>query len=314
MFDTGSSKSLIMRFPIDHRLTNRLQSIVDSGREKFGRIGLRELSLLAALSIVIGGVWIFVKVSEEVSDGNLHVFDHAIMMSLRVDGVPSRPVGAQWFPEAARDITALVSYSIVILVTVLVIGFLLLRRWVSEALLWFFTITWGGILSQVLKTVFQRERPDFAFHLTNVSTFSFPSGHAIFATLVYIPMGALLARSLSRRCSKIYCLFVGVLLAMLVGLTRIYLGVHFPSDVLAGWVAGSSWAMLCWIIWQCIQRRGKLCGRDSRLLGFRDASDQKCCVSERKAINPLHLYFGPNTDETVVFNRSKVTTSRSGTQ
>lgn len=339
-----------MRFRIDHRLTKRLQSIVDCGREQFGRVGLREFSLLAALSVVIGGFWIFVEVAEEVTDGGAHVFDHAIMMSLRVDGVPSKPVGPQLLPEAARVITALGSYSIVILATVLVIGFLLLQRRVAEALLVFFTISGGGILSHVLKTVFQRERPDCAFHLTDVSMFSFPSGHSMLATVVYITLGALLARSLSHRCSKMYCLWGGVFLAMLVGLTRIYLGVHFPTDVLAGWAAGASWAMLCWIVWQCLQRRRKLCGCVSHLLGFHDASDQKCSILERKAIkahlsgyaaipsckrhhptkpqatstelhatspipiSPNGLYSGLNTVERRRFEKSKVTTSRAEPQ
>ncbi len=206
----------------------------------------------------IGGGWAFVEVAEEVTDGGAHVFDHAIMMSLRVNGVPSKPAGPVWLPEAARDITALGSYSIVILATVFVIGFLLLQHRSAEALLVFVTISGGGILSQVLKSVFQRERPDQALHLTDVSTLSFPSGHSLLSSVVYITLGALLARSVAHRRSKIFCLWAGVVIAMLVGLTRVYLGVHFPTDVLAGWAAGASWAMFCWIVAICLQRRGKL--------------------------------------------------------
>ena len=242
-------------------------------RKKIGRFGLREFALLAALSVVFGGIWIFVEVAEEVSEGAAHLVDHAIMMSLRVDGVPSIPAGPEWLPEAARDITALGSDSIVILATVFVIGFLLLQERRAEALLVIVTITGGGILSQVLKSVFQRERPDHAFHLIDVSTHSFPSGHSMLSSVTYITLGALLARSVSHRRSKIYCLWVGVFLAVLVGLTRVYLGVHFPSDVLAGWAAGASWAMLCWITALYLQRRGKLHGHDnSPILGSREAS------------------------------------------
>ncbi len=230
-------------------------------REKFGRLGLREFALLSAFSVVIGGIWIFVEVAQEVTDGGAHHFDHAIMMSLRIDAVPPQPAGPQWLPEAARDITALGSYSIVILATVFVIGFLLLQRRSGEALLVLVTVTGGGILSQVLKSVFQRERPDPALHLTDVSTLSFPSGHSMLASVVYITLGALLARSVAHRNSKMYCLWVGVVLAMLVGLTRVYLGVHFPTDVLAGWAAGASWAMICWIVAISLQQRGSLIGR-----------------------------------------------------
>ena len=248
------------------------RSLVEYGREQFGRLGLQEFALLAAFSVAIGGIWIFFEVADEVAEGESHHFDRAIMMSLRVNGVPSEPAGPQWLPEAARDITALGSYSIVILATAFVLGFLLLQRRFAEALLVLVTISGGGILSQVLKSVFERERPDRAFHLTEVSTLSFPSGHSMVSSVVYITLGALLARSLAHRRSKMYCLWVGVVLAVLVGLTRVYLGVHFPTDVLAGWAAGASWAMFCWIVAICLKRRG-LYRRNSPLLSSHEASN-----------------------------------------
>lgn len=235
-----------------------METIGQIGRRVFGWRGWREFQLLAAITAVVGGIWIFAAIAEEVLEGDAHHFDNRVMMALRVDGDPSHPVGQSWLPEAARDVTALGSYSIVTLVTVLVVGFLLLQGMRGEALLVLVVVSGGGLLSQVLKSLFQRERPAIGFRLEDVSTLSFPSGHSMLSSIVYITLGALLARTLSRRNSRIYCFCVGLLLAGLVGLTRVYLGVHFPTDVLAGWAAGTAWAMLCWIAMTLLQRRGTL--------------------------------------------------------
>ena len=91
---------------------------------------------------------------------------------------------------------------------------------------------------------------------TPVYTASFPSGHATGSAAAYLTMGALLARFQRQRRLKIYLMSVAVLLTLMIGVSRLYLGVHWPTDVLAGWTLGSCWALMCWTIARQLQRRG----------------------------------------------------------
>ena len=90
---------------------------------------------------------------------------------------------------------------------------------------------------------------------------SFPSGHAMTSAAVYLTLGALLMRVADRRATKIYCMTCAMFLAGLVGVTRVYLGVHYPTDVLAGWLVGLSWALFCWLVERAIERGAASNGR-----------------------------------------------------
>jgi undecaprenyl-diphosphatase len=119
--------------------------------------------------------------------------------------------------------------------------------------------TVGGILlNDVLKGLFGRPRPDTALHLTEVRSLSFPSGHAMESAIIYLTLAALMARLVQGRTLRLYVLAVAALVTLLVGLSRVYLGVHYPSDVLAGWTAGLAWALLCWTTASYLQRRGSV--------------------------------------------------------
>jgi undecaprenyl-diphosphatase len=122
----------------------------------------------------------------------------------------------------------------------------------------FFTLaaTIGGtFVSLLLKNLFDRPRPEIVPHLSHVMTSSFPSGHSMLAAVVYLTLGSLLAAVMPTRGLKVYVLAVAVLLTIFVGLSRIYLGVHYPTDVLAGWLAGLTWALVCWLAARWLQRR-----------------------------------------------------------
>jgi len=114
------------------------------------------------------------------------------------------------------------------------------------------------LLSGILKLGVDRPRPDLVPHLVEEYTASFPSGHAMLSAVVYLMLGGLLSRVEGPRCIKIYVLSVSLILTFLVGLSRIYLGVHWPTDVLAGWCAGATWAVLCWRVALALQRRGEI--------------------------------------------------------
>ena len=183
-----------------------------------------------------------------------------MLLAFRNPGDLSDPIGPAWLQIMFRDITSLGGPTVVTLIAVAVSGFLLIDGKRFAALLMLASVGGGALLSSVLKLGIDRPRPDLVAHLVEVSTASFPSGHAMLSAVIYLTLGALLSRVEAPRRVKIYVLAVAVFLTFLVGLSRIYLGVHWPTDVLAGWCAGSAWAMLCWRIALALQRAGEVEG------------------------------------------------------
>lgn len=217
--------------------------------------GLLEAAVLISLLAIVGSVWIFVEVADEVHEGGSKAFDEWVLRSLRAaDG--TSPVGPAWLVQASRDLTALGSATVITVVTVIAAGFLALRRKWGAFCLVIVSIMGGGIVSTLLKRVFDRPRPDVSLRLAEVSSLSFPSGHSMLSAVTYFTLAALLARTTSDRLVKVYFLASAVLLAVAIGGTRIYLGVHYPTDVLAGWCAGMAWALLCSLVARRLQRAG----------------------------------------------------------
>lgn len=216
----------------------------------------REFILLLVVAGICTSVWVFAQVVDEVLEGELHQLEQRVMLSLRAPEDPTRPIGPWWVSVAAQDVTSLGGIAVLTVMIVLVLGFLLLERMYHAALLVLIS-TGGGLgLSTLLKSSFARERPDVVPHLTEVMTMSFPSGHSMLSSVVYLTLGALLARTVSRRRVKIYFIHAAFFLSFVIGVSRIYLGVHYPTDVLAGWSAGTAWALLCWLVAYWLQRRG----------------------------------------------------------
>lgn len=225
------------------------------------RIARRDRSELALL---VGGVLLLVlivvisKLASEVFEGETQQFDKQILAALRDPADPSRPIGPQWLLSAALDITALGSATVLGLSVLAVTGYLLLQGMWRTGVFVFLASFGGWFINGALKELFQRPRPDVVPHLREVMTMSFPSGHALTSAVVYLTLGALLMRIADRRLVKLYCMLVAAAATILVGATRVYLGVHYPTDVLAGWLIGLSWALLCWIIERAIERRAGL--------------------------------------------------------
>uniref|UniRef100_B0T8E5 Phosphoesterase PA-phosphatase related n=1 Tax=Caulobacter sp. (strain K31) TaxID=366602 RepID=B0T8E5_CAUSK len=217
-----------------------------------------ELGAVAALMVAAGGLLAFLQVSDEVAEGDTRAFDLAVLKALRLPGDPNSLVGPKWLHVAATDVTALGSITVLGLIVLLVVAFLAgLRRW-SEALVVLVGAGGGVAISQVLKQVFGRERPDLIYRAVEAANPSFPSGHAMLSAVVFLTLGALAARFSDLRRIKALALSAGVLLSLLVGASRIYLGVHWTSDVLGGWSLGAAWAMACWIAaWAWGRRTGK---------------------------------------------------------
>jgi undecaprenyl-diphosphatase len=154
-----------------------------------------------------------------------------------------------------RDFTALGSAGVLVFLTLSVVGYLILLRRYALALLVVVAISGGLLLSLPLKAALDRQRPDLVPALTEAQFASFPSGHSMAAAATYLTLGALLARVQPRRRLRVYFLTLAILVTMLVGVSRIYLGVHWPTDVLAGWTAGATWALICGLAAWGLQRR-----------------------------------------------------------
>lgn len=223
-----------------------------------GRFARSELGLSAALLALAGGVASFIDISEDLGEHPNHAWDMSVLIALRVPDHPHDPIGPRWLEIVATDLTALGSTAVLTLLALLVGGFLLMKRkpWavvtLASALL-------GGLaLSQTLKMLFGRERPPAPYRLAEAINASFPSGHAMLSAIAFLTLGALLAKVVPERRAKVYVMAAAIFVALLVGLTRIYLGVHWATDVMAGWAVGAAWAMFCWIVAWGIERvRGK---------------------------------------------------------
>ena len=226
-----------------------------SARNPFSRflawIGSHEASVLIAVGAIAAGIWIFFLIAGEVKEGDTLSFDRQLLFAMRRSDLS--PKGPPAFQELVRDVTALGGTVILALVTLATTGFLALdgkRRMAGFVCGSVFT---GLIASNILKSLFERARPDIVPHAMHVSTASFPSGHSMLSAVTYLTIGALLARSHERKLLKVYFLFLAILLTLMVGVSRVYLGVHWPTDVLAGWTAGAVWALLCWLVARRLQ-------------------------------------------------------------
>lgn len=209
--------------------------------------------ILVPLALVALAAAAFIWLLDEVGEGETRRVDTAIILALRMPGDPADPLGPTWVEEAMRDFTALGSAPVLVVAVLAVAGFLALAKsaGLRTGRLVLFTLAASGgglVLSSLLKYTIDRPRPDLVPHGTEIYTSSFPSGHSMMSAVVYLTLAALIVRLLARKRLKGYVLLVAVALTLLVGVSRVYLGVHWPSDVLAGWAAGAGWALLGWLV------------------------------------------------------------------
>ncbi len=224
----------------------------------FNRLGRFELPLLVLPGLAALALWGFVALADEMLEGDTGDIDRRLLLALRDPQDLSDPRGPLWLEEMMRDITAFGGTGPLVFITLACIVYLLLRRRLRTALFVFLAINGGQLLSSLLKLGFERPRPDLVPHGMTVYTASFPSGHAMMTAVVYLTLAALLARSESRKPLKAFLLLLAVSVTLLVGVSRVYLGVHWPSDVLGGWMIGSAWAAGCWSLAVILQRRGNV--------------------------------------------------------
>ena len=215
-----------------------------------------EVSSLLLLGAAVLALWGFAELADEVLEGATSDLDRDLLLLLRDGTDPDNPLGPWWLQEMGRDLTALGGVAALTLATLATAGFFAMRRVYGSAFYLLAAVGGGIALSGVAKEFVARPRPDLVAHGSLVETASFPSGHSMMAAVVYLTLGAMIARPLPLLRLKAYVLSVAMLLTVLVGVSRVYLGVHWPTDVLAGWLAGAAWAVICLALARWLARHG----------------------------------------------------------
>ncbi|MBN1362988.1 MAG: phosphatase PAP2 family protein [Sedimentisphaerales bacterium] len=215
-----------------------------------------DLAMILALACVLVGAWVVGELADEVMEGTTQRFDEWAVQHLRSPQDPRQSIGPAWFEAMWTDLTSLGSASVLALVTLACAGYLLMSRHYRTLVVLAAVVGGGVILTFAMKAFFDRPRPEYAAHVPYVVTASFPSGHSMLSAVVYMALAVLLARTSSALRFQVYFISCGLIVTLLVGFSRVYLGVHYPTDVLAGWSAGLTWAALCWLVVYCLQKAG----------------------------------------------------------
>ncbi|HEY1224953.1 MAG TPA: phosphatase PAP2 family protein [Brevundimonas sp.] len=217
------------------------------------RFARAEVAALAALLVVTLGVMTFIEVADDMTEADGQAFDEAVLHWMQP--AAGDPRGPWWLHEAAADLTSLGGISVLTLFAVIAFAFLLIQRKRLSAALLVIGLTGGVALSEGLKALFERARPPAAFQAVETLNASFPSGHALLSTVFYLTLGVMLTRAFPKKRLKAFVLGAAILIALLIGLTRVYLGAHWASDVIAGWSIGAAWAMALWLVAYAVERR-----------------------------------------------------------
>jgi undecaprenyl-diphosphatase len=218
--------------------------------QRLSRLERREITWLL---VGLGGcvlVLVFLMLASEVMEGDTLAMDTKIVRALRSADDPSRPIGPLWMAGVLEDLTALGGPTVTWLVIVSITGYLLLEAKYRDAFVVFVTAASGDLVNHAIKGVFSRARPTVVPHLRDAFSSSFPSGHSMESAIVYLTLAAMVMRIVKGRITKAYCFGLALLITFLVGVSRVFLGVHYPTDVIGGWIIGLFWASLCWLIAQ----------------------------------------------------------------
>jgi undecaprenyl-diphosphatase len=211
---------------------------------------------LFAVSLVLLGM----HLADELIEGERFSFDTRLLLALRVPGHPQTPIGPSWLLQSAVDISALGGFTLMWLFGVAGLAWLLILRKRAEAAGIAASLIGSSVIDGWLKHLIARPRPELVPHLVQVTNASFPSGHAMVSSAVYLTLALMLAEGVEidgwrGRAARVAVVAFFAVLAVLIGMSRVYLGVHWPSDVLAGWCFGTAWALLVWMGDRWIGRR-----------------------------------------------------------
>ncbi len=228
-------------------------------RDLFAKHRVESRILLVFLGVA-AAVTLLNKVASALADGDPLAFDRELLLLLRQPGDPATPIGPPWLHQAMIDVTALGSTALLTIITTLVAGYLLAAKKPWLAAFTVGAVAGGATISTLLKVTYARTRPDVVEHLVGIDSASFPSGHAMNSAVTYLTLAVLLSRAEKSAALRRYLISMAIALTLLVGFSRLYLGVHWPTDVLAGWTIGATWAAACSLFAKRLQARHTLEG------------------------------------------------------
>lgn len=234
------------------RIDSRISKLIETAKS----LSTRDLFVAGVTIFLAALAGCFIAVSEEMMEGETLSIDNAILKALRNPNNLSDPIGPPWLLSTMTDISALGGLSVTIVALVAVAGYFALSKKYRFMIYLFFCVGGGAALMFVLKGFFSRPRPSVVPHLQEISSYSFPSGHSMVSAIMYLTFAAMLAKTTKDYKLKMYYMFIGIVLTGMVGFSRVFLGVHYPSDVLAGWCAGAVWAGVTYLVGDWLESRG----------------------------------------------------------
>ena len=205
--------------------------------------------------LALAAVGLVAALVDEIAEGGAFRFDDALLIALRRPGHLDRPIGSAWLLQSAIDLSALGGFTLQWLLGGASGLFLVYVKRRAEAAWLAGSVLGASVMNAGLKSMLHRPRPELVPHLAVVSNASFPSGHAMISAAIYLTVGAMLAETQPRRTARIFLMAFSGLLVVLIGVSRIYLGVHWPSDVLASWCLGSVWALVVFVANRALRAR-----------------------------------------------------------
>lgn len=215
----------------------------------------REARTLIAYALLAGAALAVMEGVRLALGAAPHAIDNEILLALRSAEDLATPIGPDWLLYAARDVTALAGWPVLTVFTLIFGGYLALRRQWAVLILVLAAVVGQSVVVELLKGAFDRARPDVVPHLSDSANYSFPSGHSASAAAVYLTLAALVSRASADRALRAYVIGVAILMTALIAASRVYLGVHYPTDVLAGLCVGALWASLVWTAAYALQHR-----------------------------------------------------------
>jgi undecaprenyl-diphosphatase len=210
----------------------------------FARREMLAVSAMLGLALLAGA---FLEIADDVAEGETDAFDRSVLLALRTHAAPHDPIGPDWVTTAMADVTALGSIAVLTLVVSLIVGLFASLRHFRQAGAMLAASVGGLIWSETLKGIFLRDRPEEMYRIVEAHNASFPSGHTMLSAAIYLTLGAFAASFARKRRIRALCLSAAIIATLLVGSSRVFLGVHWASDVLAGWCLGAAWALFCWL-------------------------------------------------------------------
>ncbi len=214
-----------------------------------------ETRVLLIFMAAMGALWAFFSIAEEVDEGETRAFDERLILVFRDPGDLNNPLGSRSFEEAVRDITALGGFTFVTLATAVGVLLFLFHGRTRHALVLLGAVLLSLVSSETMKAIYGRPRPDLVPHGSYVYSGSFPSGHSTLSAATFLTLAVLVSSLEPRRRTKALLYALALALLATVGLSRVYLGVHWPSDVIAGWCLGAAWAFVAWVVLRLVGAR-----------------------------------------------------------